>query len=54
MMSKQSLEQKAQEIVNRVIHTSALENQSPSDEAKKKMLTQAKKMIALYQGLTKK
>lgn len=40
------IEKKAYEIVNRVIQTSALENQSPSDEAKKKMLTQAKAMIA--------
>jgi transcriptional regulator with XRE-family HTH domain len=40
------IEKKANEIVNRVIQTSALENQSPSDEAKKKMLTQAKAMIA--------
>jgi transcriptional regulator with XRE-family HTH domain len=40
------IEKKAQEIVNRVIHTSALENQVPSDEAKKKMLAQAKKMIS--------
>lgn len=54
MMSKQSpkalyqaqIEKKAQEIVNRVIHTSALENQVPSEEAKKKMLSHAKVMIA--------
>lgn len=39
------IEKKAQEIVKYVIHTSALENQAPSDEAKKKMLAQAKKMI---------
>ena len=40
------IEKKAHEIVNRVIQTSALENQSPSDEAKKKMFTQTKAMIA--------
>lgn len=40
------IDKKAQEIVNRVIHTSALENQSPSDEANKKMLAQAKKMVS--------
>jgi hypothetical protein len=40
------LKKKAYEIVNRVIQTSTLENQSPSDEAKKKMFTQAKAMIA--------
>lgn len=40
------IEKKAHEIVNRVIQTSALENQSPSDEAKKKMFAQAKVMIA--------
>lgn len=37
------IEKKAQEIVNRVIHTSAFEDQLPSEEAKKKMLAQAKK-----------
>lgn|SRR3989338_2910 len=40
------IEKKAHEIVNRVIQTSALENQSPSDEAKKKMFTQTKVMIS--------
>lgn len=40
------IEKKAQEIVSRVIQTSALENQSPSNEAKKKMFTQAKAMIS--------
>lgn len=40
------IEKKAQEIVNRVIQTSALENQSPSDGAKKKMFIQAKAMIS--------
>ena len=40
------IEKRAHEIVNRVIQTSALENQSPSDEAQKKMLIQAKAMIA--------
>jgi len=40
------IEKKTQEIVNRVIQTSALENQSPSDEAQKKMFTQAKAMIS--------
>jgi transcriptional regulator with XRE-family HTH domain len=43
---QEQIEKKAHEIVNRVIQTSTLENQSPSDEAKKKMLTQAKAMIA--------
>lgn len=40
------IEKKAQEIVHRVIQTSALENQSPSDEAKKKMFIEAKAMVA--------
>lgn len=40
------IEKKAQEIVNRVVKTSALENQTPSIEAQKKMLIQAKAMIA--------
>lgn len=40
------IEKKAQEIVNRVVQTSALENQAPSIEAQKKMLIQAKAMIA--------
>ena len=40
------IEKKAQEIVNRVIHTSALEDQLPRSEAQTKMLTQAKAMIA--------
>jgi|GEM_PF-1270777 len=43
---QEQIEKKAHEIVNRVIQTSALENQSPSDEAQKKMLIQAKAMIA--------
>lgn len=40
------IEKKAQEIVNRVVQTSALENQAPSIEVQKKMLIQAKAMIA--------
>ncbi len=40
------IEKKAHEIVNRVIQTSALENQSPRSEAQNKMLSQAKAMIA--------
>lgn len=40
------IEKKAQEIVKRVIHTSALEAQSPRSEAQNKMLSQAKAMIA--------
>jgi methylmalonyl-CoA mutase cobalamin-binding subunit len=40
------IEKKAHVIVNQVIQTSGLENQSPSDEAKKKMFIQAKAMIA--------
>lgn len=40
------IEKKAQEIVNRVIHTSALEDQLPRSEAQQKMLLQAKSMIA--------
>lgn len=40
------VEHKAQEIVNRVIHTSALEDQSPCRETQAKMLSQAKAMIA--------
>ncbi len=42
---KGQIKKKAHEIVSRVIQTSALENHSPSEEAKKKMLTQAKAMI---------
>lgn len=40
------IEKKAQEIVNRVVKTSALENQAPSIEAQNKMLSQAKAMIS--------
>jgi hypothetical protein len=40
------IEKKAHEIVNQVIQTSALENQLLSDEVQKKMLIQAKAMIA--------
>lgn len=40
------IDKKAQEIVNRVVQTSALENQSPRSEAQQKMFLQAKSMIA--------
>lgn len=40
------IEKKAKEIVDRVIQTSALENQSPRSEAQNKMLSQAKAMIS--------
>jgi len=40
------IEKKAHEIVNRVIQTSALENQSPRSEAQNKMFSQAKAMIS--------
>ena len=40
------IEKKAHEIVNRVIQTSALENQLPRSEAQTKMLTQAKAIIS--------
>lgn len=40
------IEKKAHEIVNRVIQSSALENQSPRSEAQDKMLSQAKAMIS--------
>lgn len=40
------IDKKAQEIVSRVIHTSALEAQSPRSETQSKMLSQAKAMIA--------
>lgn len=40
------IEKKAHEIVNRVIHTSALENQIPRDDAQRKMLAQAKAIIS--------
>lgn len=40
------IEKKAQEIVSRVIQTSALEKQAPSIEAQKKILSEAKAMIA--------
>ncbi len=40
------IEKKAQEIVKRVIQTSALEDQTVDAKAKAKMLTQAKAMIA--------
>ncbi len=42
---KSQVEKKAQEIVMRVMQTSALEDQALSSEAQKKMLTQAKAMI---------
>ncbi|MFA5501072.1 MAG: hypothetical protein WC253_00365 [Sulfurovaceae bacterium] len=40
------IEKKAQEIVGRVIHTSALENQTVDIKAQQKMLAQAKAIIA--------
>ncbi len=40
------IEKKAHEIVNRVIQTSALENQTPRSVAQNKMFSQAKAMIA--------
>lgn len=40
------IEKKAHEIVNRVIHSSALEDQAPRNETQTKMLSQAKAMIA--------
>lgn len=40
------IEKKAHEIVNRVIQTSALENQLPRSEVQTKMLSQAKAMIS--------
>lgn len=40
------IDKKAHEIVNRVIQTSALENQAPRSEAQTKMLIQAKAMIS--------
>jgi len=40
------IEKKAHEIVNRVIQTSALENQSPRSEVQNKMFFQAKAMIS--------
>ena len=43
---KMQVEKKALEIVERVIHTSALEAQALSSEAERKMLSQAKAMIA--------
>ncbi|MGB3962732.1 MAG: helix-turn-helix domain-containing protein [Sulfurimonas sp.] len=43
---KSQVEKKAQEIVARVMQTSALEDQAVGSEAQKKMLTQAKAMIA--------
>jgi transcriptional regulator with XRE-family HTH domain len=43
---KFQVEKKAQEIVERVMQTSALEDQALGSEAQKKMLTQAKAMIA--------
>ncbi len=42
---KSQVEKKAQEIVERVMQTSALEDQALGSEAQKKMLTQAKAMI---------
>lgn len=43
---KSQVQKKAQEIVERVLQTSALEDQAVDSEAQKKMLTQAKVMIA--------
>ena len=43
---KSQVQKKAQEIVERVLQTSALEDQAVDREAQKKMLTQAKVMIA--------
>lgn len=43
---RSQIEKKAQEIVERVMQTSALENQAVGSEAQKKMLAQAKAMIA--------
>lgn len=43
---KSQVQKKAQEIVKRVMQTSALEDQALGSEAQKKMLTQAKAMIA--------
>ncbi len=43
---QEQIEKKAHEIVNRVIHSSALENQIPRDEAQRKMFTQAKAIIS--------
>ena len=43
---RSQIEKKAQEVVARVIQTSALEDQAVGTEAQKKMLTQAKTMIA--------
>ena len=46
ILYQEQIEKKAHEIVNRVIYTSALENQMPRDETQRKMLTQAKAMIS--------
>ena len=43
---RSQIEKKAQEVVERVMQTSALEDQAVGSEAQKKMLTQAKAMIA--------
>ncbi|PNV83187.1 MAG: hypothetical protein C0627_06555 [Sulfurimonas sp.] len=43
---KSQVQKKAQEIVERVLQTSALEDQAVDSEAQKKMLTQEKVMIA--------
>lgn len=43
---RSQIEKKAQEIVKRVMQTSALEDQAVGSEVQKKMLTQAKVMIA--------
>lgn len=43
---RSQIEKKAQEIVERVMQTSALEDQAVGSEAQKKMLTQAKAMIS--------
>lgn len=40
------IEKKAREIVDRVLQSSALEDQSPQSEIQRKMLAQAKAMIA--------
>jgi len=42
---KMQVEKKAQELVNRVLHTSALEEQALDSEAERKMISKAKTMI---------
>ena len=46
LLYQAQIEKKAQEIVGRVIQTSALENQSPQSKTQQKMLLQAKAMIS--------